>query len=606
MRRATTVPVALAFLSLFSTDAHAAEPRAGVVVIGADPAAVDEAQRTFESRLSSSSITVRGLDDLAPVIGAAPAAVPNAWSSDAAARAGFDAAMSEVKKAYFSDSMPTASQRLDAAAAILEKTVDAPGAVRVRVPFWRAAVLLRQGQKEDAESELRLALVMVPTMDAEPNAPPPVVQLLQETRAKLPKPFRVTLTGSIPANSIVKIDDVVLGAANLAATSGTHVLDVIAPGYRPFNRAFDADGDTTIEVALVPALGAAWERLFEGIVARGDVADGERRSLDSLAQREKLDYLVLASTKSTESRALVWRRRDGKSQSQVGADAETLAAWAVQQIGGRAVASATPRSTPRPSATPRPVATPLAGGGGGEPAGMTVALEAGFAFAQWTRTVDSKAPGNDYDVPGLGGGGPRVRASLLRGAVHGDLEASYVSFGSIETTAPDQSDATVPGGSMLAARVSAGYRHLLGARDEESPWVTLLLGGFYESYTAGELEDAKHVFPSHVRSGLDVRMAASIPAGPVRLLLEGGAQPVGSWAETPADSTGEDPIAGVNPLWRLGASLAVGSKGQLALEYAGSQRSVAFTDAGKSEIGAVDATRSEMLHVLGASYRFRF
>lgn len=609
MRRSNTLPLALAVvvssLSLSPASALAQASRAGVVVVGQDPAAVAGAQKTFESRLGSSGISVRGLGDLVPVIGATATQVPNAWSADAAARAGFESAMSEVKREYFSDAMPRANARLDAAAAILDKAVDVPGQVRVRVPFWRAAVLLRQGQREDAETELRLALVLVPNMEAEPNAPPPVVQLLQEMRAKSPKSHRVTLSGSIPVNAIVKIDDVVLSPANLHATSGTHVLDVVAPGFRPFNRAFDASADTTIEVAMVPALGASWEKLFEAIVTRGEVTDGDRKSLESMAQREQLDYLVLASAKPGDLRALVWRASDGTSQSKVGADAETLAAWAVEQtIVNRALAAATPRSTPRPSATPRPAATPS--GVSGERPEMPIVVEGGFAFANWNRTVSSAAPGNGYEVPGLRGGGPRIRATLLRGVIHGDAEVTWLSFGSIETTAPDESDATVPGGSMLAARVSAGYRHLFGARDERSTSISLLLGGFYESYTAGELEDAEHVFPSHARSGLDVRVAAGVPVGPVRLLVELGAQPGGSWAETPADSTGEDPAPGGQPLWRLGAGIGVGSKGTVTLEYAGQRRTVVFSDVGRSEIGAVDATRSEMLHIVSAAFRYSF
>lgn len=590
-----------------------AQTRAGVIVVGPDSAAVGAAQKTLETRLAGPSVTVRGATEFASVIGGPAATTANAWVQDAPARATFDAAMAEVKRSYFSDLMPQATAKLDEAATILENAIDVPGTVRVKVSLWRAAVALRQNQKEAAIGELNVALLLVPNLVPEPNSPPPMVQLLDQLRAKAPKPFKVQLRG-LPANAVVKVDDVVLAAGSIEVVPGPHVIDVISPGFRPFNKSFDATADTAIDVVLVQSIAPAWEKLFDAIVVRGEVAENEKKSLESLAARERLDYLVIAAVKPGEIRSAVWRRSDGRVQTTVAADAETIATWAATALDTAKTVAVAPTPTPKPAATPKatptaiamvtatpPVATPVPTPAVTPGVSRTqLAVETGLAYVRWTRAIESANAGGGYEVPGLGGGGPRVRVRGGTRSVVGELEVAYFSFGAMRTENRASQPVEVPGGSMLSARLGAGWRRAFGP-----VVVGPSLGVFHESYSAKDIAGGDGIFPSHARSGVDVRLGATMPAGPVVLLVEGGVAPFSTWTEDPDGATGKDPKPTAAML-RLGADVAVGGNGRLAFEYTGDFRKVRYSETGGNALAPEKAVRTEALAVFGLSFRYRF
>jgi len=87
--------------------------------------------------------------------------------------------------------------------------------------------------------------------DETPAAPPPALEVPPEPAAAEPTPLRVELTG-MPAGAQVSLDgaEVEGPVLMLAPGSGTHHIEVSAPGYRTWRIEHAADRDGTYEVVL--------------------------------------------------------------------------------------------------------------------------------------------------------------------------------------------------------------------------------------------------------------------------------------------------------------------------------------------------------------------
>jgi hypothetical protein len=169
----------------------------------------------------------------------------------------------------------------------------------------------------------------------------------------------------------------------------------------------------------------------------------------------------------------------------------------------------------------------------------------------------------------------------------------------------DGDDVSVPGGNLLQVHAAAGWRFVLGGG--AGPGITIIpgIGGFYERHAAHDLENER-VFPSHTRTGAEVRVAAHVPIGPANLLLEGGVSPFSTWTEDPEGAMGKDPAPALAPSFRAGVDLPAGSRGRIAVDLGAESRSVQYSDVGSSGLALTDAKRDELLTTLGVSFRYRF
>lgn len=597
----------------------AAPPRVGVIVVGDDPAAAGELQRTIELRLSASKkIELTGAADLAAALPPAPARPAGARPVDPALQKEAAALLQEATDAYYQDRAAVALDRLAALQALQDRTQAFPVTERVRILLWRTAVFLALKDDTQAEAEALAALTLVPDVKVDLNEfRPSVKDAVDRVRARGFRTVTVVVSG-LPAGGTLELDDRPV-TAPFKASAGRHRLSARAPGRRDVVRTFDASSDLSLSMHLPFAMDPATEALFAALASTTDPTKEQRAPADQVASRLKLDWIVIAAAGS-EARAIALAPK-GVHHTAAPSTPGSLAAWIEERIlgGGGAVAVSTPAATPRTVATPRAVATPRPVRPPRPAGSSALALSAGGGVAWTTRSRSLEGKGGGGFETSFAGVGPRVTVDATYGSPFAHVEAAWINYGisTLDVTLPDGSSKSVTGGTTTLARLHAGWRHSFGGRGEPdaAPSIYGALGGSFETHTATDVKDPAAgdlgLLTGYSRTAIEVAAGGRYPlGGSLRPAISAGVvvAPTSTWSETPANTTGTKPTPAVAFGWSLGVAATPVTRLTVAIEYAGAMRSVGFSGTADAPVDPAleDPTIQESFHSLGVTAGYRF
>ena len=648
-----TSSVTLAVTTLLLTSVARAAPgdavrRVGVIAVGADAAAAGELQRELELRLAAAPrVTLRGGNDLAPVIGRSGLATAAAGPDAQKLRDGADL-LQKASDAYYEDRAAFALDRLGALGALHERAGNFPVAEHVRLLLWRTAVFLALKDEPQAEAEALAALTLSPELKVDLNEfRPSVKEMVDKVRGRGLRMVTVVVNG-LPAGATLRLDDRAV-TPRFQAPTGKHRLVASAAGRRDVGRTFDAAGDLSIPMTLPIALDPSLDAALSGIVWRGQPSTQDVPLLAGLATRLGVDWLVVAATRSdpaSESRVVVLSPSGGpvfaSPQLAIGAGTNAaLATWTdsrlASELTGAAAAVAVATPSPVPTATPAPAGTPVAVAiatprprpaptaaphfpparrHAASSEGVVLGARGGLLWLDRTRTISG---GGESFKTGFGGVGPRITADASRGMFFGELEAAFLSYGisTLDVKLPDGSKKTVGGGSSLVARLGGGWRHAFGRGDwDGSPLVRAGLGVVHESHSAEDVKDASNqslkLLTSYDRNGLELRVDGRFPFPDVsfRPAITGGLAvgPAIGFSESPKGATGTSPAAGPEFGAHLGVELAPLERLGVAFEILASMRDTKFKGTAQAPLSTAirNATMSESFQGAALTARYRF
>lgn len=586
-----------------------AAPRVGVVVVGEDAGAAGDLQRAIELRLSANKkFEIAGANELGAALPPAPPRPSGARPIDPALQKEAAGLLQEATDAYYQDRAAFALERLGALQALQERTQAFPITERVRILLWRTAVFLALKDDAQAETEALAALTLIPDVKVDLNEfRPSVKDAVDRVRARGFRTVTVVVSG-LPPGGILELDDRPV-TAPFKASAGKHRLSARAPGRREVVRTFDASSDLSIPMSLPFAMDAATEASFLALSSLPEPTKEQRHPADLVASRLKLDWIVIASA-GTEARAIALSPKTYHAAPP--STALNLAAWIEERMsaGVAAIAVATPMATPRAVRTPRPPRPPGS-------ASLALAAAGGLAWTTRDRSFDGK-DGGGFQTS-FAGVGPRVTVDASYGSPFAHVEAAWINYGisTLDVTLPDGSSKSVSGGTTTLARLHAGWRQAFGARGEPdaAPSVYAALGGSFETHAATDVKDPSAgnlgLLTSYSRTAVEVALGGRYPlGGSLRPAISAGVivAPTSTWSESPANTSGKNPETGPAFGWHLGVAATPVSRLTIALEYAGSMRSVELSGTATAPVdpALTDPTIEESFHSLGVTAGYRF
>lgn len=600
----------IACAALLGSVLFAAPPRVGVVVVGDDPGAAGELQRTIELRLGANKkLELVGATELGAALPPALARPAGTRPIDPALQKESAALLQEATDAYYQDRAAVALDRLAALQALQDRTQAFPVTERVRILLWRTAVFLALKDDTQAEAEALAALTLMPDAKVDLNEfRPSVKDAVDRVRARGLRTVTVVVSG-LPAGGTLELDDRPV-TAPFKTSAGKHRLSARAPGRRDVVRTFDASSDLSLSMFLPFATDAATDAMFVALASNPDPTKEQRQPADLVASKLKLDWIVIAASGGARAIVLSPKTHHTSPASTPG----NLAAWIEERIvGGAAVAVATPIATPRAVAvaTPRPVRPQ------GPKTPLVLAAGGGLAWTTRSRSLEGK-DGGGFETS-FAGVGPRVTVDASFGSPFAHVEAAWINYGisTLDVTLPDGSSKSVSGGTTTIGRLHAGWRQSFGGRGEPdaAPSVYGALGGSFETHAANDVKDPAAgelgLLTSYSRTAIEVALGGRYPlGGSLRPAISAGVivAPSSTWSETPADTSGTSPKPAVGFGWNLGVAATPVSNLYVAIEYAGSTRSVAFSGTADAPVdpALTDPTITESFHSLGVTAGYRF
>ena len=603
----------IACAALLGSVLFAAPARVGVVVVGDDPGAAGDLQRTIELRLSANKrLELVGAAELGAALPAAPPRPAGTRPIDPMLQKEAAGLLQEATDAYYQDRAAVALDRLGALQALQERTQAFPTTERVRILLWRTAVFLALKDDTQAETEALAALTLMPDVKVDLNEfRPSVKDAVERVRARGFRTVTVVVSGR-PAGGTLELDDRAV-AAPFKASAGKHRLTARAPGRRDVVRTFDASSDISLSMVLPFAMDPATEAAFAALAANTDPTKEQRQAAEQVASRLKLDWIVVASA-GTDARAIALSSKT--HQSAPPSSPANVAAWIDERLSGGSVAVATPRTVATPMPTPRAVATsrPV------RPPGSTaLALAAGGGIA-WTtrsRSLEGK-DGGGFDTS-FAGVGPRVTVDASYGSPFAHVAAAWINYGisTLDVTLPDGTSKSVTGGTTTIARLHAGWRQSFGSRGEPdaAPSVYGAIGGSFETHAADDVKDPASgelgLLTGYSRTAIEIALGGRYPiGGSLRPAISAGliVAPTSTWSETPANTSGKKPAPAVSFGWNLGIAATPMSSLTVALEYSGSMRSVGFSGEAEAPVdpALTDPTIKESFHSVSVTAGYRF
>lgn len=582
-------------------------PRVAVVCIGDDPVTTGACQREVETRFVAPKFALRDAPDLAASIASR---TPPADPSDPSERRRAAEMLEAGAKAYYDDKLVDALDRLAAVQALHERASGISTDERIKLLLWRTAVFLALGDRPKAEAEARGALILSPSLQVDLSVfRPSVKSLVDEIRAA-GLPSATILFSGTPPGADVKIDGRPV-TDRMQVPLGRHRLVARAPGFLEVERSIEVSGDASIPLAMPLFLDPHLEKLLVAIAEKGVVSADGKRTLDRVAEKARVDAVVLAlvRTRATpaDARVLVyWRASLAPSSAGTPqatsvaaiadlafarADATAPAAIAAMRKLPGAVAARTPAPPPPPS---------------GERSRLALAARGDIAIVSRERAVDSE-DGAGFSS-GFVGIGPRVAVDLSRGTLIGEVEGSFVSYSlsTLDVNLPDGGRSTVTGGSTVAARAGAGVRW--PAR--ESIALVGLAGIAWEAHRGDDIRDggAVGLFPSETRIAIDVRGAVHADVSRFTLVAGAGLSPWSQTSEAPSGTTGRDPSSAIAPSWQLGAHLEPRRGWNAGLVYEGELRTTTYSGAADLPLDPplTDVSVRQTLHTVVLTLRRSF
>lgn len=556
---------------------------ANVAVLCADSPRVtcSTVQPRLEAELMKRGLT---LVRVPPASGALAGEPPSSEQAVADAKREMD----EGVKLFYEGVLPAAKIALEKANASIAAATIPAARERVEIHLWRATVAYASTDIPGGNSAVREALTIDPDHVVNTTVfSTDLKEIVDDEKKKLSSLARVQLTFSdVRERSEIKIDDKRVEPADgkVSVLKGRHWLTATAPGYQPLWRSFDASLDTTLSVALSPALPQEVEAAIRTKSAS---------PLMDFAKQIDADTLIVVSVRPQNVGVLVITR------DLVGAERIFLRRDAIAAMADFAVAGLGPSVTIRPTPGPKSYAL--------RPSGA-------IAVSVWRRDLDIEG----YQPVNLVGAGPSVSLDLeFRGAI-AHVDAMFLHYGVNKIVSKIDASGTEKernGGTATHLSAGVGYQVTFGRGSYErglEPRVLGRVGFATESYESIELRNNEGVLPmygSHDRRGPFFRVEAAYPLGTV-LLRGGGGAWISGYEETPEGVNGRDPRTDPIPMLNVGIEYKANDRLLIAGDLRAQIRNVTYgsnPDDGSNAIPAVrGATLAETHEVVGVTVRYNF